>query len=371
MAYHILLAGYGNVGRNKFTGALIELARASELTDLTSGEGVEFTIITIKDDDIEQIENLRARLNVPGLVISEPIKFPGSFECLESLLEGRTFDYAFVAAPNTTHAPYIATLLNCTRFIYIEKPLVDNIDALKEVEASYTDADLDKVRLMDHYLMKEVFVHFFENLKLYMHEIGKIEKIHFMLIEPNAIIESRKWLYHTGMIRDLAIHALSMLCKLYEYDVIPPPAKDLELSSCDKWVYKPVPDDIHDPRETAAQLIYRLNEIDVKIQVGKGTGETKKQLRLTGPKGTLIIDTTEKTISILRDGERAILYEAPKTEFKYPEYLQFIREFFRDPVRTGLSYRDAKAQIQILEATDKFPITREHDLGKLPFDLLE
>jgi predicted dehydrogenase len=368
MTRRIILVGYGHVGQEKFTPALMALAQTSVFQQFSNGETAEFWILDTNQQKQATIAQLQDQIPVQSnIVVRSLIQDLNMLDDMADTLEDGSFDLAYIASPNDTHAPYMAFFLRYANLVLVEKPLVDYLSDLSDLEAQFTPAKLDAIRLVDHYLFKDAILHFFNNSQQYMRKIGTVRQLTFSLIEEAPIRPGRRWLYQTGMIRDLAVHGLSILFKLSEYDILPLTLVNLTLVKCQKAWYDAVPKDIQNPRETAAHLQYQIGELPFSITVGKGAGFTQKQFQLIGDTGTLLINTVTNTIALKQDDVVDILYTAESAVQPYPEYFNLLNGFFKVPSQVGLSYQSAKTQIRLVEATDAVKTGMQYKRGTFPF----
>jgi predicted dehydrogenase len=353
------------VGQEKFTPALVQIAQTPDFIQNLNGDAVDFWIVDSNPAKITAIQQLKKQLTSTksSLRVQDPIDAAN----LEKAVKDRHFDLVYIASPNATHAEYIAVLLELADHILVEKPLVDYVTDLVPLEERFSPVELAKIRLMDHYLFKDAVLHFFTHHQRYLKRIEPLERLDFSLIEKNPIRDDRSWLYHTGMIRDLAVHGLSILFKLGESSMLPVEAMDIELKECQKAWYDPIPEEVGAPQETAAAIHYLVGNLPFTIIVGKGAGVSRKCFRLVGEKGELVINILKNTVTLEQDNRSDQLSQAPLPTHGYPEYLNFLTLFFIEPTQIGLAYALAKKQIELFEDTDKISTGSTYPVGTFPF----
>ena len=362
---HVLLVGFGYVGQFKVVPALAKLAQMPDFHKKTSREPIELRVIATDPKKSRVINQLREEIESQNSVLTiHPLLKADKYE---DQLGDTQFDLVYIASPNETHAQYLAEFLERAHHILVEKPLVDHLADLTGLEDRFQPAQFDAIQLIDHYLFKDAVSYFFTHAQGYVKKIGRLEQLSFSLIEENPIRQDRKWLYQTGMIRDLAVHGLSLIFKLSELGILSQSEADLTLRECQKAWYDPLPVGIQNSRETAAILHYSIETLPFTITVGKGAGFIRKQLQLTGEKGTLTIDTSKKMVTLEQNNRVERLFRAPPSDLVYPEYLNLLNLFFYEPRNVGLPYPLAKKQIQLFEATDKITTGVTYPVGTFPF----
>jgi predicted dehydrogenase len=356
------------VGQDKFTPALLQLAQMPEFAQKLNSGDLKFWVVDTNPEKLTAIKQLTTQ--TPSTVSHLRVQPPISARTMPELakqLGDTIFDLVYVASPNETHATYIAFFLDRAKLILVEKPLVDHLATLSDVEKQFNSEALSAVRLVDHYLFKDVLLHFFTHLAQYLRKIGTVNRLAFTLIEAEPIRADRRWLYSTGMIRDLAVHGLSILFKFREAGDLSLDLSALSLVDCQKAQYDAIPDGVKNPQETAAHLEYRIGDVSFSIIVGKGAGFSRKEFQLVGERGTLAVDTLKSKVTLSQNGGHEYLYSASKPVRAYPEYLNLLKAYFSNQPQLGLSYQKAKTQIQLFEAIDPVKITRRYQVGAFPF----
>jgi len=369
----ISLVGFGGIGYRKFIPALLSVAEQSALKDyslIRKGEKIELSIIDVyfhqtKLEELKQeIEKKNINLEVKFILRKQG----NSIKTLQSQIDTKKFDLVYIASPNATHVEYIDFFLLNAHQIYVEKPIVNHLSELEKIEKNHLPDTLMAIQLFDHYLMKPSLNEFINNYTRYQRLIGEIQQINFFLIESNKIKEERSWLHETGMIRDLAVHYLSILFKLNEKGLeISSPANIKVLDVC-KARYTEERVDIVDPKETAAHLKLKIHDLDSTCIVGKGAGFTRKELLIKGTLGTLVIDTVKGIIYLNQSKKSEILFSREVGFQKFIEHWNFLNGIFNSEKNLGLSYSLAKAQINLLEKTDQFMIKTYYKAGEFPFN---
>jgi len=369
----IVLFGFGDVGKNKFTPALkhyLKLCSNKTFPLINQNEELNYLIVDIdenkrKEADIFQKECENEK--IPIKVMFFNFNLEKDRKKFFAILENNKVNLTYIASPNRTHATYIDLLLDKSDIILVEKPLVDYKHEIEAVISRHGLDKLAKVRLIDHYLFKDVIETYFKNLNENLEKIGEIQHVEFFLLESKPIRESRKWLYNSGMIRDLGSHFFSILLKHFELGVKEFDPTKFRLVEVKKAIYeeKYIPSDIENPRETFALISLAINGISARTAIGKGVGIEKKQFIIVGDRGTLILDTLRNEIILKTDAETKILYS--KEIFRYHEYYNIMRRIFNLDSNIGLSFKMALKEVEILEKTDQFNIMTRYRLGEIPF----
>ncbi|MCD6490800.1 MAG: Gfo/Idh/MocA family oxidoreductase [Candidatus Korarchaeota archaeon] len=373
MTIRIVLTGFGDVGKNKFTPALLSLIDESHRKDfrfIKKGEKIELYIIDTDPNKGKEIDVLRKsvlekNLNTEIFFFNYTKKdFLGN---IKDFFADKRVSLLYIASPNKTHAKYIGLFLRKSDKIFVEKPLVDNLYEIEMIEQKYRPSEFSIVRLSDHYLFKDVYEEFLYNHKKYLNMIGNIREINFYLIESGIIKKERAWLYYSGMIRDLAVHYFSILFKLYEqgYSVLGPQNFDLLEIRKARYKDKYIPSDINNPKETFALLKFDIKNIESTCIVGKGLNFDRKRMVIKGDEGILVIDSSNNAIYLTRNKEKIVLFESKSK--KYHEYWNLMRRIFNNDPTTGLSYNLAKEEVKIMEKTDTVEISKVYDTGEIPF----
>ncbi|MHA1675889.1 MAG: Gfo/Idh/MocA family oxidoreductase [Candidatus Njordarchaeales archaeon] len=376
MTIRIVLTGFGDVGKNKFTPALLSLIEESRRKDfrfIKKGDKIELYIIDTDPDKRKEIEILRKsvlekNLNTEIFFLNYTKYTKKDYlENIKDFFADKRVNLLYIASPNKTHAKYIGLFLRKSDKIFVEKPLVDNLYEIEMIEQKYRPSEFSIVRLSDHYLFKDVYEEFLYNHKKYLDMIGNIRRINFYLIESGIIKRERAWLYYSGMIRDLAVHYFSILFKLYEqgYSVLDPRNFDLLEIKKARYKDKYIPSDINNPKETFALLKFDIKDIESTYIVGKGLNFDRKRMLIKGDEGILVIDSLNNAIYLIRNKEKIVLFETKSR--KYHEYWNLMRRIFNDDPTTGLSYNLAKEEVKIMEKTDITEISKVYDAGEIPF----
>ena len=366
MTKRILLVGFGHVGQVKFTPALVKLAQMPDFQKKVAGEPFELWVADTDSEKSVVVEQLQEDVASQNSVLKiHPLL---EADKLEAQLGDMRFDLVYIASPNETHAQYIAEFVDRADHILVEKPLVDHLADLTALENRFQPAQFDVIQLMDHYLFKDVVHYFFTQVSDDVKKLGRFEQLSFSLIEKDPIRKDRRWLYHTGMIRDLAVHGLSIAFKLGELGILSLSEGELVLRECQKAWYDGIPEVFADPRETAATLHYSVGALPFTITVGKGAGFSRKHVQLIGEQGTLTVNTLENTVTLEHENRVDCLYQTPVSDLVYPEYLNLLNLFFTESTNVGLAYPLAKRQIQLFEATDKITTGVTYPVGTFPFE---
>ncbi len=273
------------------------------------------------------------------------------------------FDVVYISTPNRTHCAYIDFFLPRARHVLVEKPLTDSLSDLLQLEQGLGLGALSRLRLVDHYLFKPPVRQVLQEHARYLDEIGPLTRVAFYLLEPRPIRPSRMWLYRSGMVRDLAVHFLSILFKLFDLGVEAFSPEKLRLRSATRLHYTPLPDGITDPMETAAHLVMEFDGVSTECTVGKGTGITRKQLVLEGTDGRLVIDTPSGTLTLTVGTS-----ESTETPPRPPsEHHVVFEDLFSGVESVGLPYGLAKAEVGVFEEADRFPVSGTYPVGEYPF----
>lgn len=367
----VCLVGFGDVGQRKFTPALldyVERTKAEDFVFMKRGDHLDLTVVDIDPSKGEEIKALNEEIQRRELPASITFLCPepsDAVQILKQCIGDESIDLAYIASPNKTHAHYLDFFLSCAKQVLVEKPLVDQTSSLKIVENHHTPTKLDSMRLIDHYLLKPPIVHFLSNYEEHLKRIGLLLRIDMDLIEPGLIHPSRAWLYRSGMIRDLAVHYLSFLFALSERGWSHTRPDNIHLLRARKAQYTEVPPEIHDPVETAAQLLFWIYVANGCCTVGKGAGFTRKEFRIHGNKGILTINTAAGTITLTINGEVESLFPKGKAQ-ALGEYEYLVKCIFSGDVTIGLPYHLAKAQSLLMEQTDSVECTT-YDVGEFPY----
>jgi predicted dehydrogenase len=373
MTLRISLVGYGHVGRDKFTPALLALAEQSNTTDyplLSQDETIELWILDVDPKKEEALTMLRKTIQKKRLnleIISPSIESDETRQTLEKRIRGKRFDLAYIASPNPTHAHYMDLFLPNTRKVLVEKPIVDHLSELTTLEQTYDPSTLASIQLIDHYLFKAPVIEFFNRWNEYFNRIGPLQRISFSLIEAEKIKPEREWLYQSGIIRDLATHGFSLLFKLHELGCTQLSPDTFKLVKCQKAQYDSIPKKIKTPKETAAQLEYDCNGLPFVMTLGKGAGFQQKHLTISGSKGTIKINTITQSIHYYRNDQSELLYQHKKIQ-PHHEYIELMTAIFNKNAQIGQSYQNAKTQIKLIEQTDIKDEKILYLLGFFPFE---
>ncbi len=371
MTVRVCLVGYGDVGQRKFTPALlafVEKTKAEDFAFMKQGDHLDLVIIDVDLEKKRKIKALDKKIRRKHLPVSVTFVCPEPEDAIQDLqqcLDDARLDLAYIASPNRTHARYLDFFLARAERVFVEKPLVDHLSSLKDVEAHHAPSVQASMRLIDHYLLKPPIVDFLANYEDYLEHIGLVRRIDMDLIEPGLIRPSRAWLYTSGMIRDLAVHYLSFLFALYErgWDLTNP--DNLQLLRTLKARYTETPPEIQDPAETAARLLFWIGGADGSCTVGKGAGFTRKEFRIHGLDGMLKIDTPTSTITLTAEGQVKALYPKRDTQ-AYGEYEYLMKSIFTKDEAIGLPYHLAKKQSLLMKETDTEECAT-YDVGEFPF----
>ena len=372
MSVRMCLVGYGDVGQRKFTPALLDLVERTKIESfpfMKQGNHLDYMIVDVDPEKKEEVRVLNEEVQKRNLPISISFICPKPAEAIQLLsqcIDEKTLDLVYIASPNRTHARYLDFFLSRAKRVLVEKPLVDHISSLLEVESNHTRAELESMRLIDHYLLKPPIVDFLANYEDYLEQVGLVRRIDMDLIEPGLIRPSRAWLYYSGMIRDLAVHYLSFLLALYERGWALTRPDNIRLLQTLKARYNEIPPEIQDPVETAARLLFWIGGADGCCTVGKGAGYTRKEFRIHGTEGLLTINTPDGTTTFTTNGETVSLYPKRGAD-TFKEYEHLMKSIFTDDLSIGLPYHLAKAQSLLMEETDEEECAT-YDVGDFPFD---
>lgn len=374
MTIKISLIGYGHVGRDKFTPALLALAEQSKTTDyplLSKDEIIELWILDVdpkKEKALDKLRNTirKKRLNID--IISPQIESEETQQAVEKRVRGQNFDLAYIAAPNHTHAHYMDLFLPNTKKVLVEKPLVDHLSELTALEQTHDQSALASIQLFDHYLFKAPIIAFLNGWTEYLNRIGQLELISFNLIEAKKISSDREWLYNSGIIRDLATHGFSILFRLHELGCTQFAPNTFKLVNCKKAQYDAIPEKIKTPKETAAQLEYEINGLPFVMTLGKGAGFQQKQLTFYGTQGTININTITQSIHYTQNDQSELLFQSKEIQ-SHHEYVELMTAIFNKKDQIGQSYQSAKTQIKLIEHTDTKDGKIPYPVGSFPFQL--
>ena len=374
MTIRISLVGYGHVGRDKFTPALLALAEQSKTTDyhlLSQDETIELWVLDVNPKKEEALRMLRntiqkKRLNVE--IISPSIESDEARQRIEKQIREKRFDLAYIASPNHTHAHYMDLFLPNTSKILVEKPLVDHLSELTTLEQTYDLSALASIQLIDHYLFKAPIIAFFNRWNEYFTRIGPLQRISFNLIEAEKIKPEREWLYNSGIIRDLATHGFSLLFKLHDLGCTHFSPDTFKLVKYQKAQYDSISKKISAPKETAAQLQYDVDGLPFVMTLGKGAGFQQKHLTISGLKGNIKVNTITQSIHYFQNDQSELLYQSRQIQ-PHHEYVELMAAIFNKKAQIGQSYQNAKTQIKLIEQTDIKDEKIPYLLGSFPFQL--
>ncbi len=371
-----VLFGYGDVGKNKFTPALMHylqlIKRKEKMFPLLANIDIlNYLIVDVDESKRKEITYLQEKARREEIPIE--VKFfnfnsPKDREEFSSLLAEHRVSLAYIASPNKTHAKYIDLLVDKSELILVEKPLVDHKHEIESIIRKHGTKKLAKVRLIDHYLFKDVTMVYLRELGTFLGRIGGIEEVEFFLLEPNPIRESRKWLYGSGMIRDLGSHFFSIVLKHYELGVNEFDPNKFKITDVKKAVYDRsyIPEDIKNPKETFAIIELEIDGIKGKVSVGKGLDITRKQFILRGSGASLIIDFARNEITLRISNRIEKVYQ--KDVFRYHEYHNILYGILNLDNKIGLSFDMAVKEVELFEETDKFAISKTYRIGEIPFN---
>jgi predicted dehydrogenase len=373
MKVRLVLAGYGQVGREKFIPALITLASKENILHsslLKKDQSIELLILDIRPDAFTQIEldKQEYQQKVPNLeIIPVPYEIVASYNTIEQFLGTKPIDVSYIATPNNTHAQYLALFLRKSKQIFVEKPIVDNLSELTIIDQTYSKSMLSSIHLIDHYLYKEPLPTFFKTWETCLKRIGTLKQVSFVLVEKKEIPPTRQWLYQSGMIRDLATHGFSILFRLYESGLTLFNPNNFQLINCQKGWYDGIPPEIEEPKETAAKLEYTVQDVPYQVIVGKSAAFDQKKLLFHGQEGTIAIDMVDQSISLIKNDDRILLYENVNNESSSKEYEVIIESILKNNHTFALSYQQAKEQIRLIEKTDDIKKGKIYDRNNFPF----
>jgi len=375
MTITIVLAGFGDVGENKFTPALLHyvgLAKDRDFPIMKRNEPLRLIIIDVDPDKEKAINKIKEEIRKKQLNMDIQfilVKNVLDYEKLIELINNTNVYLGYIAAPNKTHVRYIDFFLRLAKLILVEKPLCDNLSEISNILSKYHEDEFRRVRLVDHYLFKDVIREFLEHYDKYLEPLGEIKKIDFYLLESGLIRLERSWLYNSGMIRDLSSHYFSILFKLYDlgFELLNP--KNFRLISVEKARYhdKYIPTHIQNPKETFAVLKFQINKILSTCTIGKGVGIDKKELIIEGENGSIIVNTIKNAIYMKQNTEIEILYQ--KEVPRYHEYYLLLDDIFHANTDIGLPFHLAIKEVEFMEKTDAYRITKIYEQGQLPFSI--
>jgi predicted dehydrogenase len=279
MGKKVVLEGYlGDWSRKSYFTYLAEKAKKD-------GGKSEIELYAVDIRDITSDDNMNMYNSKEYSLHFVNKQAPSEYDAIKNV------DYVFIVAPHVVHCTIAQHWLEKGRLsrdgeLFIEKPLDSSVDNIRDLEeySMRTSAELDRIILVDHYILK--VSSFIEELKKKKEEYGEIKKMRFHILEPTPVAESRKETLKEGLILDLFPHVLAVYtaimrvyCEGFTLD-----ADHVELIKVETGRYKGAPI----KTETFAEVLVKIDDIVVESYTGKGIGsESKKMIEILFEKGSV------------------------------------------------------------------------------------
>lgn len=272
MVKKVVLEGYlGDWSKKSYFAYLVEKAKKD-------GGKREIELYAVDIRDIKKEDNVNIRNSKEYSLHFINKQASSEYDNIKNV------DFVFIVAPHVVHCKIAQHWLEKGRLnrdgeIFIEKPLdssVDNIKDLKEYSIK-TGAGLDRIILIDHYILKASS--FIENLKKKKKEYGEIKKMRVHILESSPMVESRKETLKEGLILDIFPHVLAVctaIIRVYR-EGFTLDDNHVEIVEVQTGRYRGAPIET----ETFAKLLVKINDIVVESYIGKGVGsESKKMIEI-------------------------------------------------------------------------------------------
>jgi len=367
----VFIIGFGDVGSNKLYPRLLEGINSDKTWKLlTNKEKVKLVVLDVKPPNTisEKLElAIKAGVKVDYISNSNgftPIEIADIFK--QNLTEDN-FVITYIASPNKTHSKYIINTTPYSHLVLVEKPLVENLIEATEIEQKLTDKELAKVKMIDHYIFKDAVMYLIDYYDKFSENLGKLKHVEFYLLEKGPIRTSRAWLYESGLIRDLFPHFLSIMFKLKEknrefLDIGKARITDVEKA---RYEDEAVPEQYRkNAKETFARIKLGIDDVYINVTIGKGVGNTRKQLIMKYENGSIILDTVINEIRVFKNNIITRIYR--RRVEKNHEYKEITKNILNGNFNIGLDFWRAKRELELITETDKYPITGRYPLGKMP-----
>lgn len=296
MKKNVVLEGLGECGRNRWLPVLIELVKQGQIN------------LAITDVVEKQVPE-------GSMFINKSVCSEEAYAAVR-----KDADIAIVVTSNDSH---VNTALSYPRYtkILIDKPL--------SVSAKDGERLLDtgNIFVIDHYLAKS------QDCIPITEETPK--KLDFFLCESVLVEPMRLDTLQNGMVEDLLHHILSCTAEYISKVSATPLLDVLEGMSLKKAVnfqYSPKPDDPY-YGDTSSVLTFQYGEFEIKMVLGKGLGEEKKQFVIddivVNYKKNLITKEGVEVGKLLSNPHNEILNHALTGNISYCPGLLSIQEAIR------------------------------------------
>ena len=371
MKLGFFLIGFGDVGSNKLFPRLV---RCLENT-INSGEMYRFNSADVWVADLKPLYQVKNKIESfkPSVnVLYHQIRDDDDRQKLKKISEKYDRSIVYIASPNETHITYLKLFLDTVDEIYVEKPLVEKLRELNDLKESFSGRDLGKVRMIDHYIFKDVVQYLINNFDKLVLEIGELKRINFYLLEKKPIRGDRSWIYETGIVRDLLPHFLSIIFKVYERHPDGLKVFPINVKKVIKGIYKANETlEIRGKiKETFGVIDFNLSGIRSRVILGKGVGFDLKKFTISGEgRLTVVIDFIENSLMAVENFNFKTLYK--KIVEKYHEYDKISCSIVTKVKDIGLPFSLASRQVDLFEKIDDYPIEIIYGLGENPLNQLE
>jgi len=370
-----ILIGFGQLVKERLLGGLIGALQESSVNDIFNLYNVEnLRLVIAKPYGLTQEEFNYIKSNMPKEIIIETVdvREKQNLNHVINRLEESKHSIVYIAAPNYTHAGYIDLFLRRASRIFVEKPLCNNLKEIETLLKKHSEDELNKVRMIDHYLYKPAVHELIYNFHNYYELTGEIEEFEFKILLEKPYEEHRQWLYLSGVIRDLFTHNLSIIFKLNELYPKVVPLGSIKIQSVKKGLYDldsldyKIKYEEEKLKETYANIKLRIGDITLKSEVGVGVDKQEKLLGLKGEKGKIILDLQNNLILHAENGLK-IIYEGKSIA---NEYKRLMWDILTGGRSIGLDFQHAKLEVEIFEMLDKYNALKRYKIGSKPRSIL-
>ncbi len=367
----MFIIGFGDVGSNKLFPNLIKnIDKNMNWKFLSNKNDLKLVILDVKpmEDLVDKLnEAYRRGIEIEYINDSNGFSNEKIMEIYGTHIVKQSTVITYISAPNEVHYKYIVLTAPHSNLVLVEKPIVENLEETIRIENALPMETIEKIRMVDHYIFKDAVMNLIENYPYFSSELGSLTSIDFYLLESSPIRASRTWLYDSGLIRDLSPHFLSIMFKLKEKNKDFLDISNAKITNVKKAKYEDeaIPKEYKETaKETFAKIELTVNNVQINVTIGKGVGNTRKQLILQYENGSIILDTVINEIRVFKNNIISKIYR--RRVEKNHEYGEITRNILNGNFDIGLDYWKAKKELELIQETDKYPITERYPIGKMP-----